>query len=64
MEREASVFTVGVITTIGGWSAEVIAGYEVDARNGHLSSGLKDKSSPKSVCRVFEQMEKPQKRRK
>jgi RHS repeat-associated protein len=64
MEREASLFTVGVITNIGGWSADVIEAYEVDAITGHLPSGMRDKSTPKSLAKIFDTMNKPQKRRK
>jgi hypothetical protein len=64
MEREASLFTVGVINNIGGWNTDVIEGYEVDAITGHLPSGMRDKSNAKSLAKVFETMNKPQKRRK
>jgi RHS repeat-associated protein len=64
MEREASLFTVGVINNIGGWNTDVVEGYEVDAITGHVPSGMKDKSTRESLAKVFEKMNKPQKHRK
>jgi hypothetical protein len=64
MEREASLFAVGVMSNIGGWDTAVIEAYEVDAITGHLPSGMKDKSTPKSLAKVFDTMNKPQPRRK
>jgi RHS repeat-associated protein len=64
MEREASQFTVGVINNIGGWNTDVLEGYKVDAKNGHLPSGMRDKSNFESLFKVFSKMIEPQKRRK
>jgi hypothetical protein len=63
MEMEASQFAVGVMTSAGGWDANVLKGYQDDARTGHLPPGWKDKSTPKSRARVFATMSRPQKRR-
>jgi hypothetical protein len=64
MEREASLFTVGVINNIGGWNEDVIEGFEVDAITGHLPSGMTDKSTRESLFKVFDKMNERQKRRK
>jgi hypothetical protein len=64
MEMEASQFTVGVMNNIGGWDADVLSGYQGDARTGHLPAGMKDKSTPVSMAKVLAIMNKPQKRRK
>ena len=63
MEMEASQFAVGVMKNTGGWGPSVLKGYEDDARTGHLPSGMKDKSTPKSRAKVFAIMSRPQKRR-
>lgn len=63
MEMEASQFAVGVMKSTGGWDADVLKGYEGDAARGHLPSGWKDKSTPKSKANVFAIMSRPQKRR-
>jgi len=64
MEREASLFTVGVINNIGGWNTDVIEAYEVDTITGHLPSGMRDRSTRKSLARIFDNMNESQKHRK
>jgi RHS repeat-associated protein len=64
MEREASLFTLGVIDNVGGWNSNVIANYQVDMMEGHLLSGMRDRSTQKSLEMVFATMHKVQKRRK
>ena len=65
METEASQFAVDVMDKMGGFNADVRAGYQDDAKTGHFlrGSGWKDKSTPKSRAKVSETMQKPQKRR-
>jgi len=65
METEASQFTVDLMDKMGGFNADVRAGYQDDAKTGHFprGSGWKDKSTPKSRAKVSETMQKPQKRR-
>jgi hypothetical protein len=62
MEMEASQFAVGVMKNAGGWDANVLKGYEDDARIGHLPPGWKDKSTPRSRARVFAIMSRPKRR--